>query len=574
MANVSQRSFSAGELSPAMYARTDLQRYATGLRTLRNAVVMRTGGVQSRAGFEYLGTTKGNVAARLVEAVFDTTSNFVLEFGNLYVRFWKDGEPIVITTPAAWLTATAYTVGIIRSEAGTNYLCLEDHTSGTFATDLSAGKWYALTGLIYEWPTPYTSAQLNELQFAYQLNVVTIVHPSHPPATLTRIGDADWRLADVDFTTATTAPDNVAVSGTGGTDWGYTVTAVFADGTESGANAYVRTNLASGGVPFAIYTALAAAPRTVTWDAVAGAVSYKVYANEGNFSLTEVRGTGTGLTFVDNGGFAVEYADPPTPTGNFQSAGDYPSVVAAYQQRLLLAGTNDEPDIARASQVAKPYIFTVSSPIVDSDAMSWRQIGRRLNRIRHFVEVAQRLFQFSDIGEAIVQGDTDGVLRPGEVNPRQFSENGAAPYPAPLVVNDTALYVQARGSNVRDLAPAQFEGFTGSDLTLQAAHLVDGLRLVAWCYQQTPDSVVWVVRDDGTLLSLTYVRELGILGWARHDTDGFVESVCCVPESNRDAVYAVIRRTIDGNTVRYVERMGDRLADDPILVDAAITVTL
>lgn len=583
MSNVAYRSFQSGELSPAMYARTDLQRYATGLRTLRNATVLRTGGVQSRAGFEYLGSTKADGAARLVEAVFDTTANYVLEFGNLYVRFWKDGNPIVITTPAAWVTATAYTVGTLRSNGGTNYLCLIAHTSGTFATDLAAGKWYALTGLIYEWPTPYTTAQLEELQFAYQLNVVTIVHPSHPPATLTRTSDTLWVLDDISFSQTENAVANIAVSGGAGSGWGYTVSAIFGSGyaiTVGPAVAIVRTNSTQPTISSYNFE-VGTTPRTVTWNAVTGATGYMINVNRAAGEVLYVQNVGAVTTFTDygswNGASTSSYASYEArlaAAAPFGAAGEYPSVVGAYQQRLLLSGTTNNPDVVRASAVAEPYDFFTSDPIVDSDAMEWRQIGRRLNRLRHFVEVAQRLFQFSDVGEAVVQGDTDGVLRPGEVNPRQFSENGAASYPAPLVVNDTALYVQARGSVVRDLAPAQLDGFTGSDLTLQAAHLVDGLRLTGWCYQQTPNSVVWVVRDDGTLLSLTYVRELGILGWATHDTDGFVESVCCVPEGSVDSVYAVIRRTIDGNTKRFVERMSDRLAATPILMDAFTTVTL
>jgi len=85
--------------------------------------------------------------------------------------------------------------------------------------------------------------------------------------------------------------------------------------------------------------------------------------------------------------------------------------------------------------------------------------------------------------------------------------------------------------------------------------------------------VVWAVRDDGVLLSLTYVRELGILGWAHHDTLGEIESVCCVPEGTVDAVYAVVKRTINAQTKRFVERFGNRLATSPVLADASATVT-
>lgn len=679
MANTAQRSFSSGELSPAMYARTDLQRYAIGLRTLRNATVLRTGGVQNRAGLEYLGTTKNNGTARLVDAVFDTNASYVLEFGNLYVRFWKNGAPITITTPAAWVTATAYTVGALRSNGGTNYLCLVAHTSGTFATDLAAGRWYALTGTIYEWPTPYTSAQLNDLQFAYQLDVVTIVHPSHPPATLTRTADTNWTFANITFgavaglgiptgltgtinttgllpwealnawvtstvysvgrlvqsggvayecifahtssatdqpgvgvnwpsywilkgnaydlndlvtnggvvyrcilghlnANATTQPGvgaswttYWAIKGTGGDDAGfwYVVTAVDANGNESNPSTPIKTDSSQN--------SLSPTWRTLnlSWTPATGAVEYRVYrslASALNYRQLDSVGSFVAFDTDPSNAAYISTGGPPTSTNLFAAPGDYPSVVAAYQQRLLLGGTINKPDVVNASVTAQPFNFNFQEPLNDSDALSWRQVGRRLNRLRHFVEVAQRLFQFSDIGEAVIEGSPDGVLRPGEVNPRQFSENGAAAYPSPLIVNDTALYVQARGAVVRDLAPSQFEGFTGSDLTLQAAHLVDGLRIVAWCYQQTPDSVVWAVRDDGALLSLTYVRELGILGWAKHDTDGLVESVCCIPENNRDAVYAVVRRTINSVTKRYVERLENRLATSPVLMDSAISI--
>lgn len=583
MASPVQRSFIAGVLSPTMYANADMLRYQQGLKTLRNAVVLRTGGVQSRPGTEYGGSTKSNGAARLVPAVFDTGESYVLEFGNLYMRVWEDNALVTVGSPAAWVTATAYVQGDIRENDGVNYYCTVSHTSGA-STEPGTGaswqtRWHALTDDIFEIPTDYTTAQLFDLQFAYQYRVVTIVHPSHPPATLTKgATDTAWVLADIDFTAAVNIPENVAVSGTAGTGWGYTVAARFFEGgvfSRSQADSFVRTNLTNTSLTSLVFSDLTVSPRTITWDAVTGAVSYSIYLNRGDGSpVYRINTADASTTYVDNGTawLTAVQASPEEAEGIFDAAGEYPSVVGAYQQRLILAGSNDEPDVVYASKVGLPYNFNTSSPIVDEDSLSWRQVGRRANRIRHFAEVAQRLVQFSSVGESIIVGDTDGILRPGEVNPRQFSENGAANIP-PLVVNDSALYVQARGGIVRDIAPIEANGFTGSDLTLQAAHLVDGYTLVDWCYQQTPNSVVWAVRDDGTLLSLTYVRELGVLGWATHDTDGTVESIACVPEGSEDAVYVVVSRTIDGGTVRYVERFADRLASVPICVDSAQSFT-
>jgi hypothetical protein len=125
----------------------------------------------------------------------------------------------------------------------------------------------------------------------------------------------------------------------------------------------------------------------------------------------------------------------------------------------------------------------------------------------------------------------------------------------PIELDDSAIYVQARGTKVRDFKPVSADAYEGTDLTIFAAHLFDGYTLVDWDYAQNPHSIVWAVRSDGTLLGLTYIRDQAVWGWHRHDTDGVFENVCVVPEGNEDAVYFVVRRTINGVTKRYIERM-------------------
>lgn len=536
MAAPAQRDFRLGEVAPSFYGRADLGMYGSGLRTLRNAYVKRMGGITSRPGTLYKGTTKGSGAVVLVDAVFDDTENYVLEFGNLYVRVWKNGALVTVGTPAAWATATAYTAGAVRSNGGTNYVCILAHTSGS-STEPGVGaswqtNWYALSGTTFEYPTDYTTAQLSALQFAAQYRVVTIVHPSHPPATLTFDANGLAVLADIDFSTPLEFPTNVAVtpSGTGG-EILFAVTAVYADGGESTISASVDTGATILGT--SLFD-----PFVITWSAVTEATGYNVYQfflggwSRVNTSLI------TATTFTKYGPYAggTEYAPSAPPL--FGGAGAYPGTVGAYQQRLLLSGTLDNPDVVYASKSALPYDFTTHDPLRDDDSTTWRQVGQRLNRVRFFREVAQRLIQFSSVGEVIVQGDVDGILRPGEVNPRILSEHGISPTVPPLVVGDAALYVQARGNQVQDLWP---DG-SGSEISRTAWHLLDGYEVVSWCFQRVPDRVVWAVRDDGKLLSLTYNREDQVLGWATHDTDGSFERVVCVPEGDEDAVYAVVAR--------------------------------
>lgn len=345
---VVQRSFSSGELSPALHARADLQRYAHGVKEARNVTVLRTGGLQSRAGTEYLGTTKDNGEARLEAIVFDTDQAFVLEFGDSYVRFWLDGALITRAASGAWSgSSVSYAVNVIVSNGGTNYLCIVAHTSGS-STEPGVGaswetNWYALEDEIYEWPTPWDATEIWEMQVrGYQLNTVPIVHPSFAPRVLTRIANDEWTLAEIAFDEPEMIPQNVAVTGTSGTGVGFTVTSIDADGRESEAGAFVRTNLPLNDWG-QVQTDLAASPRTISWDAVTGAVSYRIYVDwfgggtATTFIYANVSSTSLildGTVFFGGSGIA----SPPTGVGFFDSAGEYPSVVGAYQQRLLLAG--------------------------------------------------------------------------------------------------------------------------------------------------------------------------------------------------------------------------------------------
>lgn len=141
-----QRSFAGGEITPELYGRLDLTKYQTGLAECRNFIVLPHGPATARTGFQYIGGVKTHTKkTRLIPFSFSTEQTYVLEFGDQYVRIYTNGGQLLTGAVTAWVTATAYTVGQVRSNGGTNYYCKEAHTSGTFATDLAAGKWYALS---------------------------------------------------------------------------------------------------------------------------------------------------------------------------------------------------------------------------------------------------------------------------------------------------------------------------------------------------------------------------------------------------------------------------------------------
>jgi hypothetical protein len=174
--------------------------------------------------------------------------------------------------------------------------------------------------------------------------------------------------------------------------------------------------------------------------------------------------------------------------------------------------------------------------------------------VRHLVAL-KNLLVMTDGGEWRLLG-AGGVITPNSIELDQETYVGIARDVPPVVVGNAIIYVQARQSIVRDLTFDQdVEGLAGRDLTVFASHLFDGRQIRAIDYAQVPDSIVWCVRNDGTLLGLTYLREQDIMGWHRHDTAGGVfEDVIAVPEPGEDAVYVIVNR----GGARLIERLESR----------------
>lgn len=508
-----QRSFASGELTPSLYARVDLARYITGLRTCRNHYIMKHGGAINRSGFKYIGEVKDSTkTVRLIPFIFNSDQTYILEFGENYIRFYKDG---------------------VQLESG---------------------------GVPYEVTTTYTESELMELRYVQSADVITIVHPSHAPAELARLADTNWTLTDITFgpsisavTSLTATPDTVI--STHSTTW-----AVYA---VSIGGEYSLVATASANVQVSSTNTV-----QLAWTASDGANHYKIfrggvpstvfspYTSSGE---TGYIGQTDATTFVDSGQ-DVDYEEiKPDQNQPFQSADNYPSAVSLSQQRLFMGGTNNDPETVWGTRTGgNRKDFSKYFPSSDADAIEFTLTGNQVNRVLHLSEIGQ-LFVLTSGGEIAINGNSARVVTPTSINSKLQSTHGASDI-RPLVVNDLAFYVQSRGSIIRDFQfNYEISGYAGNDLTVFSSHLFKGYEISDWAYQENPDSVVWVVRSDGTLLSLTYLREHSMLAWARHDTEvGEVERVQVVPEGGEDVLYLVVKRTIDGSDVRYIERMAKR----------------
>lgn len=273
------RSFAGGEITPELAGRLDLTKYQTGLALARNFITLPHGPATRRPGFEFIRAAGNSTqVVRLIPFTFSASQTAVLEFGHQYIRFHINGATLLSPTPAGWVTATAYAVGALVLQSGTKYYCTTAHTSGTFATDLAAGKWYALpVSGEYQIPTPFAGADLFDLHYTQSADVITITHPSYATRELKRLGATTWTLTTLSFAAPTNAPT-------------ITVTATVAQNQNLTTQKYVVTTVGADGVteslpstPQAVSNNLTLAGNynTITWSAVGAATRYNIYKLRG-----------------------------------------------------------------------------------------------------------------------------------------------------------------------------------------------------------------------------------------------------------------------------------------------------
>ena len=266
MTTLTQRTFSSGEVSPSLYARVDTVKYATGLRTCNNCMVLRYGGVSNRPGTEFISEVGNSQrSVRLVPFVFNQFQTYILEFGDYYMRVFKDGiqqtdstQTISGVTLGVETTITSTTHGLTTGQEvylngvkgsvqlnnrnfkvdvvdENNFKILNmDNTalnSSSYDAYVSGGMSYG----VFEIETPYSYDEVKEFKYVQSADVITFAHQNHRPQELLRYGDTNWVIQELQFDPNVTYPTGTTVSGgpTGTKYFSYTVTAVNAEGEES-----------------------------------------------------------------------------------------------------------------------------------------------------------------------------------------------------------------------------------------------------------------------------------------------------------------------------------------------------
>jgi hypothetical protein len=616
-----QVAFSAGEVAPELLGRVDVARYQTALRRARNVIGLRQGGVRSRPGTHWVGQIRNvGRRAKLIPFQFSADQGYALEFGHQRLRVILDGayvtrEPLNVvsvtgTNPvtvelsgAHGITGGPFTTnspqvyfsglgGLADGDGlskvnGRTFMLADTPTSTTItlrnldatmfnATGLTAYTSGGTAAFLYELATPY-DMDLNEpfeLTYEQSADVMYLAHPKHQLRKLSRTGHAAWSLDEVEFGTEMEPPTNVAAAAS--TPGGTGTPTVQSYKVSSYNDLTGQESLVSGAQTCNNDLTLAGNYNTVTWDPPgSGPTPMRYFVYKESNGLYGFIGATEAETFKD------QFIDPDlgdTPPVTFNPFTDpvdpmdpdelrnYPAAVGFFEQRLFLAGAESKPNGVWASRSGDFENLNFSRPVKADDGIAFGVSARQLNQVRHLVPLGSLLACTSDAIFEIKGGGVTDYITPTSIVVRPNIHRGSSKV-RPLLMDEAVLLITAKGQRPYSISYSlEADGYKGADASVLAPHLFKERSIIdmAWC--EFPHSAAFLTRDDGKLLCMTWMPDQEVLGWTMlelglEDNEGMggsgVESVCAVTEDGRDRIYLVVKREINGQNRRYVERLAD-----------------
>ena len=413
--------------------------------------------------------------------------------------------------------------------------------NGTGFTAYTSG---GVANRVYEIATPYLTAELFDLKFAQSADVMYITHPNHEVEKLSRSGHTSWTLTDVDFTDGPYLDDNITATtltpGSSGVGTGVSLTASATTGINGGSG-FLTTD-----------------------------VGRLIRFRDGYMKVTARTDT-TNVTVEILEDLGSSSASSDFALGSFSDTTGHPSCVTFFEQRLVFAGTTDQPQTVFFSKSGDYENMNENrgGTVADDDAIIYTIASNQVNAIR-FMTATRTLIIGTAGGEfAVSGGGTDVAITPTNILIKKQSNHGAANVDA-IPAGNATLFLQRAKRKLRELAyNFDVDGYVSPDLTILAEHVTEG-GLTQLSYQQEPNQIIWGVRDDGELVGLTYQREQQVVAWHRHKFGGtfgsgasatgygVCESVATIPTDNSEyQTYVIVKRTINSVTRRYVEYIND-----------------
>jgi len=250
---------------------------------------------------------------------------------------------------------------------------------------------------------------------------------------------------------------------------------------------------------------------------------------------------------------SVTFTDQPD---DWSDENGWPEVVTFHQQRLVFGANRIRRQTIWMSMAGDFSSFHVDNAnLTDDMAVTFTLDSGTQNKIQ-WIASGRALYVGTLGDEWTVTGSTQPALTPKNILAQRQTNIGSERL-KPQVINFTTLFLAAHGRSVNEFVyDYAYDGFKSNDLTVLAPHMTDDYSIVDWAFQQTPDNIVWCVREDGAIIALTYQRQHKVVGWHQHTTVGSFRSVAVIPGDTReDEVWFIVQRNIGVETKFYVEKM-------------------
>jgi hypothetical protein len=544
--------------------REDYERYANGLKTCRNFIPLPTGGLITQYGQQWIAQTKDAALAYLWSFEYSTTQAYVIEAGNLYFRFYRDGGRIYDLSGGV-TTMANNGAGLIRVTTGAAHgLSTGDYVylTGTNGTDEANGEWvvtniaanqidlqgsafvntYTSGGLWtrpYVITSPYAIADIPAVKMAQSADTLYLVHPSYAPRKLTRTSHTAWALTTITFldgpymetnTTTTTLTPSAFAPGAG-----VTVTASAITGINNNTG-FQTTDIGR----------FIRMQQGTTWGycLVTGRTSTTVVTVTVILTLTSVA------------------AKTVWRLGSWGGTTNFPSCITIFEQRLVFGATATEPQHLWLSTTGSYEDMSPSATggtVSDSDAVTYKLGSNRVNAIQWMVG-AQQLYIGTSGEEFTLTGSNYESV--SAINPplvRSGTTEGSDAL-QPVRIGSRVIFVQRSGRELRELTWSDSEQtLVTEELSLIADHFLRSPHyVVTMAYQNKPNRTVWIVRSDGALLAFcNYVVEK-VRAWALMGSEalsGQYKWVTVIPSVDLldDQAWFVMKRTVGGVEKHFVE---------------------
>lgn len=572
-ANKVTLNFAGGEVDPGIYTRSDLPLAQRVLARMQNFIAEPQGYARYRSGTRQVHHTRNNNYAAFIEFQFSDVQSYLIEATEGYFRFYKDegiifedaaeltitgvskADPGVVTytgtDPAngqevyisevvgmTELNGKFYTVANVNSGANTFELTDvngDDVDTTSFTTYSSGG----IAQVVYEIKTPYLAEHLPYLGYDQNADTMYIVHNYYEPRKLTRSAHDNWTLTRYTRTNDQFAVDNSTYGTITAINTGTDVISDAGHTFVDGDHVYITEVVGTTEINdrhFTIHNSAAGTYQIKDYDTGVVENMTNAYVSGGIVEKLNAGKYPGAVGFTDDArlGFAGSTDNPETQW---------------YSRSPSAAGAVRFDDFTTGTDATHALFFTLAPLRGKVDSIRWMTNTDKYIALGTFGSV-RRVFGATE----------SAAIAPDEITAKGANSDGV--YPARPVSDGSVLYyINRSGLSLEAIEyDYQVDGYNPDDKSLVASRIAyPGLRQIV--RQVGRPNVIWARRSDGLLLGLTAKAKENISGWHRHPLGGDaaeVESLGVMPrENNADQLWLIVKRTINGQVVRYVEFMTD-----------------